>query len=107
METRWLILQFYISGFSHTDDFHLFKLGQVSSEGVKEFAELGTTGAMDKDESIVESSHVLDTFAAPPITEGKGRAETKMFLDGAHSRVSSINYSQRIYRRDFAFFLGH
>ena len=53
---------------------------------MKEFAELGTTAAMDKNSSGLVD--VLDAFTAPPIEEGKGRSETKMFLDGNHTRVS-------------------
>ena len=59
---------------------------QPASEGVKEFAELGTTAAMDKDNSGLD--FVLDAFSAPPIEKGKGRSEAKMFLDGNHTRVS-------------------
>ena len=66
----------------------IFKLIQPASEGVKEFAELGTTAAMDKDGSGLK--HVLDAFTAPPITRGKGRSEAKMFLDGNHTRVRVI-----------------
>ena len=54
---------------------------------MKEFAELGTTSAMDKDGSGGLEA-VLDAFSAPPIEKGKGRSEAKMFLDGNHTRVS-------------------
>lgn len=56
---------------------------------MKEFAELGTTAAMDKNSSGLVD--VLDAFTAPPIEEGKGRSETKMFLDGNHTRVSVMS----------------
>jgi hypothetical protein len=56
---------------------------------VKEFAELGTTEAMDKSVDVGSGGDVLDGFAATPIMQGKGRADAKMFLDGNHSRVRS------------------
>ena len=59
---------------------------QTSSEGVKEFAELGTTAALDKDATV--AGNVFDAFSAPPIGKGKGRSEAKMFIDGNHTRVS-------------------
>ena len=68
---------------------------QTSSEGVKEFAELGTTAALDKDTSA--AGEVLDAFSAPPIGKGKGRSEAKMFIDGNHTRVSGKGNDCKIY----------
>lgn len=69
---------------------------QPASEGVKEFAELGTTAAMDKDSAGLTEEAVLDAFSAPPITNGRGRSEAKMFLDGNHTRVSQESDCQEI-----------
>lgn len=74
---------FCVPGFSHEDDFHLFQMGQESSEGLKEFAETGQTENLDK----IDDKAIFDGFNAPPIENGVGQSHGKIFVDGNHTLV--------------------
>ncbi|TRY76744.1 hypothetical protein TCAL_08000 [Tigriopus californicus] len=76
-----------VVGFSHEEDFHLFQMGQESSEGLKEFAETGQTDNLDK----IEDKAIFDGFNAPPIESGAGQSQAKIFVDGNHTLVSVIS----------------
>lgn len=73
-------------GRSHDKSFVLFRLGTLSSRGVKEFAETGRTDVLEA-QSQGEGG-VYDEFLASPIATGAGRTEAEFFVDGNHSRVS-------------------
>lgn len=74
-------------GFSHTEDFRLFSLGQAVTEGVKEFVETGESRELD---SRRHNSSLLDSFTGPPILSGTGNSSARLFLDGRHTRVSLL-----------------
>ena len=48
------------------------------------FAETGETESLDR-ENV--TNKFLDVFTAPPLETGAGVTETKIFLDGKHSKV--------------------
>lgn len=74
-----------LSGYSHSDSYRLFRLGEVASAGVKEFAETADTAELDKEKR--EREEVIDGFAAPPIEKGSGKSEASLFVDGNHTLV--------------------
>jgi len=74
-------------GFSHTEKFNLFSLGQGVSEGVKQFVETGDSQGLD---SRGDNSSLLDSFTGPPILSGSGNSSARVFLDGRHTRVSLV-----------------
>ena len=78
----------YFSGRSHDKSYQLFKVGQPSSAGMKQFSEQGGTDILDE-ESQGEGG-IFDEFNAPPITEGVGQTEAEFFVDGNHSRVIKV-----------------
>jgi hypothetical protein len=75
-------------GRSHNKSYILFRLGGIASEGLKMFAEDGRSDTLDS-QSQGEGG-VYDEFNAPPIFSGEGKTEAEFFVDGNHSRVSSI-----------------
>ncbi|KAG8232109.1 hypothetical protein J437_LFUL011651 [Ladona fulva] len=77
----------YPTGRSHDKSFTLFRVGELSSAGVKAFAESGRSDILD--EQSQGGGGVYDEFMAPPIKTGAGRSEAEFFVDGNHSRVSS------------------
>ena len=72
------------SGYSHSSQFQLFRLGEVLGDGMKEYVELGRTDLLDK----LDRQHVMDEFTAAPVEEGAGQTTTTVFVDGNHTRVS-------------------
>ena len=92
------------SGFSHRPDYHLFRLGESASLAVKEFAQDGKTGILDKQktqhtkdgERAQGDFIVLDGFSASPIESGAGETKANVFLDGNHTRVILIKYILKI-----------
>lgn len=78
-----------VFGRSHDKSFTLFRLGERSSAGVKEFAETARSDTLEA-QSQGEGG-VYDEFNAPPIATGSGRTEAEFFVDGNHSRVSLIS----------------
>ena len=50
------------------------------------FAETGETESLDR-ENV--TNKFLDVFTAPPLETGAGVTETKIFLDGKHSKVGT------------------
>ena len=91
----YLIVATLIPGFSHDDTYHLFRLGEVSTSAVQEFAETGGTEKLDKQPifsaagsaSFDRNRVILDGFSAPPIESGVGTSHANLFLDGNHTRV--------------------
>ena len=88
---------FLPEGFTHSEAYKLFELGETSSEAVKAFAETGDTEALDKQKPEKESSSsgdddgpILDGFSAAPIEQGTGRSQAKLFVDGNHTLVSTV-----------------
>lgn len=73
-------------GRSHDKSHVLFRVGELSSSGVKAFAETGHSDILD--EQSQGEGGVYDEFIAPPIKTGAGRSEAEFFVDGNHSRVS-------------------
>ena len=60
----------------------------MANEAVKEFAETGETSTFDKVQAEhQETSRLLDWFTAPPIDQGSGQSEAKLFVDGNHTLV--------------------
>ena len=92
------------SGFSHRPDYHLFRLGESASLAVKEFAQDGKTGILDKQktqhtkdgERAQGDFIVLDGFSASPIESGAGETKANVFLDGNHTRVILIKYILKV-----------
>ena len=95
---------YYLSGFSHSPDYQLFRIGDVASAAVQEFAETGSTSSFDilptessstnatnSTVSEFDKDSILDGFTAPPIESGIGMAQSNIFLDGNHSMVSHSN----------------
>ena len=95
---------YYLSGFSHSPDYQLFRIGDVASAAVQEFAETGSTSSLDilpTDSSATNATNttvsefdkdsILDGFTASPIQSGVGMAQSNIFLDGNHSMVSHWN----------------
>ncbi|XP_056642503.1 spondin-2 [Diorhabda sublineata] len=78
-----------VFGRSHDKSFTLFRLGQKSSAGIKEFAETGRSELLE--EQSQGEGGVYDEFNAPPIPSGVGRTETEFFVDGNHSKVSLMS----------------
>jgi len=74
------------TGRSHNSSFHLFRKNQKASEGLKNFAETGTSAVLD--ELSQGEGGIYDEFNAPLIPHGIGRTEAEFFVDGNHSRVS-------------------
>ena len=99
----------FILGFSHSSDYHLFRLGNVATSAVQEFAETGSTKSLDilpldsnstnttnTTVSEFDKDSILDGFQAPPIESGVGMSKATIFLDGNHSMVShSKMYTDR------------
>lgn len=74
-------------GFTHTDQFQLYKMGAQVGEGVRQFVETGSADSLEKEAA---SWTFLDSVLAPPILQGGGREDTTLFLDGNHSQVSVV-----------------
>ena len=104
---------YYLSGFSHSQDYQLFRIGDVASAAVQEFAETGSTSSLDilpTDSSATNATNttvsefdkdsILDGFTAPPIQSGVGMAQSNIFLDGNHSMVSHWNLCADILKVD-------
>ncbi|CAG7830857.1 unnamed protein product [Allacma fusca] len=75
-------------GRSHSENFNIFEIGEMASDGLKKFAETGLSDLLD--EYSQGASGVLDAFNAPAIGQGVGETETQFFLDSNHSRVSMV-----------------
>ena len=106
-------IHFILSGFSHSPDYKLFRIGDVASAAVQEFAETGSTSSLDilpTDSSSTNATNttvsefdkdsILDGFTAPPIQSGVGMAQSNIFLDGNHSMVSHLNLCADIRKVD-------
>ncbi|KAK4321462.1 hypothetical protein Pmani_007722, partial [Petrolisthes manimaculis] len=74
---------------THDPSFHLFRVGEEATEGLKRFAEKGETEGLETS-SQGGGGGVLDDFSAPPIPKGVGVTKTQFFVDGNHSRVSVL-----------------
>ena len=101
-------------GFSHTDKFSLFSLGQVqlsnknclsylahlsaSDRGCQEVCGAGRQHWTGRPDTQQVTSHLLtpiyscfssllDSFTAPPIMAGAGESTARIFLDGRHTKV--------------------
>ena len=96
-----MISYHFILGFSHSSDYKLFRLGDVATSAVQEFAETGSTKSLDilpvdsnstnttnTTVSEFDKDSILDGFQAPPIESGVGMSKATIFLDGNHSMVS-------------------
>ena len=63
------------------------------SEGVREFAETGTTDTLEKEvakdtiEKEAAGNNFLDAILAPPIEQGVGETSTNVFVDTNHTKV--------------------
>lgn len=77
-----------VFGRSHDKLFKLFRLGERSSLGMKEFAETGRSDTLEQ--QTQGQGGVFDEFNAPPIPSGVGRTEAEFFVDGNHSKVSLV-----------------
>ncbi|XP_066939232.1 spondin-2-like [Macrobrachium rosenbergii] len=78
-----------VVGRSHDPSFHLFHVGEVASDGLKQFAELSQTDILDA-QSQGEGG-VFDEFIAPPVTQGVGETQAQFFVDGNHTKVSMMS----------------
>ena len=76
---------FLSPGYSHSSPSPVFSIGSTVSEGVREFAETGTTDLMDRE---AVNKTFLDTIISPPIEQGVGETSTNIFLDSNHTKVS-------------------
>lgn len=69
---------------------------------MKAFAETARSDLLEQ-QSQGEGG-IYDEFNAPPITSGVGRTEAEFFVDGNHSRVSSLGlncYSESSQREKY------
>ena len=87
----YLPLHLVIPGFTHSPSFRLFEVGKPASAAVKEFAETAGTEAVDSIGNATSANDFFDSFAAPPVTQGAGASEAKLFVDGNHTRVSDTS----------------
>lgn len=55
---------------------------------MKAFVETGRSDDLEAENQ--GEGGVFDIFSAPAISTGEGRAEAEFFVDGNHSRVSSV-----------------
>ncbi|XP_068236272.1 LOW QUALITY PROTEIN: spondin-2-like [Palaemon carinicauda] len=78
-----------VVGRSHDDSFHLYHVGQIASDGLKQFAELSQTDILDA-QSQGEGG-IFDEFIAPPVTQGVGETQAQFFVDGNHTKVSMMS----------------
>ena len=85
----------YCIGYSHSPDYSpLYSVGSIVSEGVREFAETGTTDTLEKEvakdtiEKEAAGNNFLDAILAPPIEQGVGETSTNVFVDTNHTKVS-------------------
>ena len=70
----------------------MFNIGSTVSEGVREFAETGSTDTLEKEvaEETIEKktgNNFLDAFIAPPIVQGVGDTSTNIFVDTNNTKV--------------------
>eukprot|EP00092_Neocalanus_flemingeri_P019836 GFUD01021487.1.p1 GENE.GFUD01021487.1~~GFUD01021487.1.p1 ORF type:complete len:476 (+),score=137.91 GFUD01021487.1:85-1512(+) len=74
-------------GYSHssTSAAPLFSIGSTVSEGVRQFAETGSTDTLDLEAT---NKTFLDTIISPPIGQGEGETTTTIFVDTNHTKVS-------------------
>eukprot|EP00090_Calanus_glacialis_P017072 TRINITY_DN26679_c0_g1_i1.p1 TRINITY_DN26679_c0_g1~~TRINITY_DN26679_c0_g1_i1.p1 ORF type:complete len:480 (+),score=134.20 TRINITY_DN26679_c0_g1_i1:27-1466(+) len=72
-------------GYSHSSRSPLFSIGSTVSEGVREFAETGSTDTLDQEAANIS---FLDTIISPPIEQGVGETSTNIFVDTNHTMVS-------------------
>ena len=62
-------------------------MGQLASPAVRQFAETGSSAGL---EVLTQGQRgILDQFSAPPVKHGQGTTMARVFVDGAHSQVSS------------------
>ena len=73
------------SGYSHSSPFPVFSIGSTVSEGVRQFAETGSTDNLDQEAANIT---FLDTIISPPIEQGVGDTSTNIFVDTNHTMVS-------------------
>ncbi|XP_013771660.2 spondin-2-like [Limulus polyphemus] len=78
-----------VLGRTHNDSYKVWRFGDLSTEGLKEFAERGKSDILD--EFAQGDDGIYDVFSAPPIGTGVGRTKAKFFADGNHSKVSLIS----------------
>ena len=85
-------LFFFLAGRSHDTSYLLFRVGDVASEGMKKFAETGSTDVLEEENQ--GEGGIFDEFNAPAISQGVGEVEAEFFVDGNHSLVSCkiMNY---------------
>jgi len=80
------LIFFNFAGRSHNENFKLFRLDERVTEGVRLFAEAGTSDVLN--ELSQGGGGIFDEFNAPPIP-GVGETEAEFFVDGNHSQVIS------------------
>ena len=80
-----MLMEFLIPGYSHSSRSPLFSIGSTVSEGVREFAETGSTDTLDQEAANIT---FLDTIISPPIEQGVGDTSTNIFVDTNHTMVS-------------------
>ena len=79
-----------LPGYSHSSPSPLFSIGSTVSEGVRQFAETGSTDNLDQEAANIT---FLDTIISPPIEQGVGETSTNIFVDTNHTMVSVSKYS--------------
>ncbi|CAH0719864.1 unnamed protein product, partial [Brenthis ino] len=76
-------------GQSHNSSYHLYHVGEVARQSVRNFAEFG------KFDEIVEEGEedmrIYDQFSAPSVGDGTGETGNMVFVDGDHSLISVIS----------------
>lgn len=87
------------SGRTHGSRYSLYKVGEMCSESIKQFSELGTTDLLDKE--MQGANDIFDLFTLPRIyNEGVGSTSGRIFLNGKHPEVRAAQswclYSQTL-----------
>lgn len=83
-------------GRSHDESFSLFRIGESASDGLKAFCETGQTDGLEA-QSQGEGG-VFDEFNGPSISSGRGVSRTEFFVDGNHTKVSTVTSPRVILR---------
>ncbi|GFT53566.1 spondin-2 [Nephila pilipes] len=78
-----------VVGRSHNSSGILWRLGKIASDSIKSFVETGKADMLIR-ESAQQKKGVLSEFFAPPVTQGVGTTEAKLFVDASHDKVSII-----------------
>lgn len=78
-----------VVGRTHNQNYVLWRLGTIASDGLKDLAENSKSELLDSETQ--GRGGVFDEFLVPAIQKGVGRSEATFFADGNHSKVSLVS----------------